>query len=97
MLDWDRADYIVEAAQVDPAHVHSGDAKDGVLKRLELKTQAGLSSIWRLMVFHKAHDHCFQRTRRVVGSGLARMEQRVQSTGIGEGIRSKGREPGICV
>ena len=77
------------------AHVHSGDAQDGVFERLHLKAQAGLRPVGRLVVFNEAHDHRFQRTRRVIGRGLAGMKQCIQRGRIGKGISPKGREPGI--
>ena len=89
--------HVVEAAQVHPAHVHSGDAQDGVFEGLDFKTQAGLRPVRGLVVLDKAHNHRLQRTRRVIGNGLAGMEQRIQSGGIGGRVRAKGRQPGFCV
>ncbi len=89
--------HIVETSQVYPAHVHSGNAQDGVLERLDFKTQAGLRSVGRLVILDEANNDRLQRTCRIICNGLTGMEQRVQRGGIGERVSAKGRQPRIRV
>src|SRR5262249_24337872 len=51
---------VIVTTQMYSAHVQAGNLQHGVLEGLQLKAEAGLRSVWRLVCFGESHDRGIQ-------------------------------------